>query len=101
MMNDAIVDQFTRIGARVLTADGADLTTADGDPTRILSRQVLGAVAQFEKSVIVLKLRAARERIRRREGRCEGRKPFGSRPNEIAGLSANVSAAPNVSAAAA
>lgn len=57
MMNEAIVDQFSRIGARVLTADGADLTTADGDPTRILSRQVLGAVAQFEKSVIVLKLR--------------------------------------------
>ena len=80
------MDQFTRIGARVLTADGADLTTADGDPTRILIRQVLGAVAQFEKSVIVLKLRAARERIRRREGRCEGRKPFGWRPNEIAGL---------------
>ena len=45
----------------MLTADGADLTSADGDPTRTLIRQVLGAVAQFEKSVIVLKLRAARE----------------------------------------
>jgi DNA invertase Pin-like site-specific DNA recombinase len=86
MINEIIVDQLTRLGARVLTADGADLTSADGDPTRTLIRQVLGAVAQFEKSVIVLKLRAARDRIRRRDGRCEGRKPFGSRPSEAAGV---------------
>jgi DNA invertase Pin-like site-specific DNA recombinase len=86
MVNEVIVDQFTRAGARVLTADGADLTTADGDPTRTLIRQVLGAVAQFEKSVVVLKLRAARDRIRRRTGRCEGRKPFGSSPAEAAAV---------------
>jgi DNA invertase Pin-like site-specific DNA recombinase len=86
MINEVIVDQLTRLGARVLTSDGADLTSADGDPTRTLIRQVLGAVAQFEKSVIVLKLRAARDRIRQRDGRCEGRKPFGSRPSEVAAL---------------
>jgi len=82
MVNEVIVDQLSRAGARVLTADGADLSSADGDPTRTLIRQVLGAVAQFDKSVIVLKLRAARDRKRRREGRCEGRKPFGTRPAE-------------------
>ncbi len=86
MVSEVIVDQLTRAGARVLTADGADLTTAEGDPTRTLIRQVLGAVAQFDKSVTVLKLRAARERIRRRKGRCEGRKPFGTRPAEAAAL---------------
>lgn len=86
IVSEVIVDQLTRAGARVLTADGADLTSAEGDPTRTLIRQVLGAVAQFDKSVTVLKLRAARERIRRREGRCEGRKPFGSRPAEAAAL---------------
>jgi len=32
----------------------------------------------------VLKLRAARQRIRSREGRCEGRKPYGFHPNEQA-----------------
>src|SRR4051794_8168807 len=84
MVNEVIVNQLTQAGARVLTADGADLTTADGDPTQTLIRQVLAAVAQFDKSVTVLKLRAARERKRRREGRCEGRKPFGSRPGEPA-----------------
>ena len=86
MVNEVIVHQLSRAGARVLTADGADLTSADGDPTRTLIRQVLGAVAQFEKSVLVLKLRAARDRKRRRDGKCEGRKPFGDRPAEAQAL---------------
>jgi len=86
MVSEVIIDQLTRAGAKALTADGADLTSAGGDPTRTPIRQVLGAVAQFDESVTVLKLRAARERIRRREGRCEGRKPFGSRPAETATL---------------
>jgi hypothetical protein len=37
----------------------------------------MGAVAQYDKSQIVLKLRGARMRKRATEGRCEGRKPFG------------------------
>jgi len=61
---------------------GLGLPAGDDDPTRVLIRQVLGAVAQFEKSVIVAKLRAARVRKRRETGRCEGRKPFGTRPGE-------------------
>ena len=83
MVNEVILDQFRRIGARVLAADGVDLTTGNEDPTRTLIRQVLGAVAQFEKTVVVLKLRAARERKRRQTGRCEGRKPFGSRRSSL------------------
>ena len=47
---------------------------------------MLSAVAEFDKGVTVLKLRAARQRIRRREGRGEGRKPYGFRPNERAVL---------------
>jgi DNA invertase Pin-like site-specific DNA recombinase len=47
------------------------------DPTRILVRQMMGAVAQYEKSQIVLKLRGARMRQRAKQGRCEGRKPYG------------------------
>ena len=63
----------------MIAADsGTDLTVGDDDPTRVLIRQVLGAVAQWDKSVIVQKLRAARERKRRDTGRCEGVKPFGA-----------------------
>jgi DNA invertase Pin-like site-specific DNA recombinase len=44
--------------------------------TRRLIRHVLGAVSEFEKRVIVLKLRAARERKRARGERVEGVKPY-------------------------
>ena len=42
----------------------------------------MGAVAEFDRRVTVMKLRAARERTRMRGERCEGRKPFGTLPGE-------------------
>ena len=84
MVQEVVLDQFARIGARVLTADGVDLTVADDDPTRLLIRQVLGAVSEFDKRVLVLKLRAARDRMRARGERVEGVKPYGHRPAESA-----------------
>lgn len=83
IVSELILSQLRGLGVRVFAADGgAELTAGDDDPTRTLIRQVLGAVAQFEKAVIVSKLKAARMRKRRVEGRCEGRKPFGNRPGE-------------------
>lgn len=84
MVQEVIVGQFVKIGARILTADGVDLTSDDHDPTRRLIRQVLGAVSEFEKNVIVLKLRAARERKRARGERVEGVKPYGHHKAEQA-----------------
>jgi len=43
-------------------------------PTAVLVRQVLGAIAQFEKAGLVAKLAAARKRKRVATGKCEGRK---------------------------
>lgn len=40
-------------------------------------RQVFGAIAQYEKAMIVAKLRGARQRMKAKTGRCEGRKPYG------------------------
>jgi len=82
MTSEVILGQLAKAGAKVLTADGADLSSTADDPTRTLIRQVLAAVAQFDKSVTVLKLRAARERLRRKGHRVEGRKPYGYRPDE-------------------
>ena len=82
MVQEVIVGQFSKIGARILTADGVDLTNDGDDPTRRLIRQVLGAVSEFDKRVTVLKLRAARERKRARGERVEGVKPFGHFPAE-------------------
>lgn len=83
MVGEVILGQFRDLNVRVIAVDsGTDLTAHNDDPTRTLIRQVLGAVAQFEKSVMVSKLRAARERARIRHGSCEGRKPFGKNPEE-------------------
>lgn len=59
-----------------------DMASNDGDPTRVLIRQMLGALSQWEKSAIVKKLRTARDRSRAKSGKCEGRKPYGYRPGE-------------------
>jgi DNA invertase Pin-like site-specific DNA recombinase len=45
-------------------------------PTAVLVRQVLGAIAQFDKATTVAKLAAARKRKREATGKCEGRKPL-------------------------
>lgn len=85
---ELILREFRRAGVRVIEAEGGnDLTAGDADnPTAKLIRQVLGAVAEFEKAALVGKLRAARARMRREGGRCEGVKPYGSLPGENAVL---------------
>ena len=63
-------------GVRVLTANGDDLT-ADDDAGRVLLRQVAGAVAQYEKTRIVQKLKGARDRKSSETGRrIEGRRGY-------------------------
>jgi hypothetical protein len=47
-------------------------------------RQFQGAIAQCEKANIVLKLRGARQRMKLKTGRCEGRKPYGANGGEQA-----------------
>ena len=89
MIQEVILEQFRQLGVQVIEVEGGNDLTLDSttDPTATLIRQILGAVSEFEKSVIVLKLRAARERKRRSGERCEGRKPFGSSPSEEKTLS--------------
>jgi DNA invertase Pin-like site-specific DNA recombinase len=85
MVSEVMLGQFRARGVTVMECEGGtDLTAADGEPTRVLIRQVLAAVAQFDKTCLVRKLRAARDRVRQAEGRCEGPRPFGHLPGEAA-----------------
>ncbi len=78
VVGELLLAEFRKRGVRVISADGGVELTDSNDPTATLIRQVLGAVSEFEKSVIVAKLRAARDRKSRTRGRrIEGRKPFG------------------------
>jgi len=61
-------------GIELVPADAPSYFT-DPSPTAEFVRQILGAVAQFEKAALVAKLRHAREAKRAATGRCEGRRP--------------------------
>jgi DNA invertase Pin-like site-specific DNA recombinase len=67
---------FAKLRARGITLIAADSPNAfqDDTPTAKLVRQVLGAIAEFDKAMTVAKLRGARDRKRKAKGKCEGRK---------------------------
>src|SRR5258707_3426495 len=81
MVQEHIVADCQKRGITLLSTAEPDLGSSD--PTRILMRQILGAVAAYDKAMIALKLRGARERKRAQRGRCEGAKPYGELPGEL------------------
>ena len=92
-------DRFARdlmvqlAGHDMLKAKGITLIAAsaptfflEDTPTAVLVRQVLGAIAQFEKAGLVAKLAAARKRKRVATGKCEGRKSLAETRPEVVAL---------------
>jgi DNA invertase Pin-like site-specific DNA recombinase len=67
---------YAKLRERGISLVAADSPNAflDNTPTAKLVRQVLGAIAEFDKAMTVAKLRGARDRKRRATGKCEGRK---------------------------
>jgi DNA invertase Pin-like site-specific DNA recombinase len=81
------------VGFAMLRARGIDLIAADSPtsflddtPTARLIRQVLGAVSEFEKAMLVAKLRGARDRKRRMGMKVEGRKSIAEEKPETVEL---------------
>jgi DNA invertase Pin-like site-specific DNA recombinase len=91
-------DRFTRdlaqqlLGHKMLEDLGLTLIAAsapahftEDTPTAIMVRQILGSVSEFEKTTLVAKLKASRERKRKANGKCEGRKShLEDRPDVVA-----------------
>ncbi|WP_340672259.1 recombinase family protein [Bradyrhizobium ottawaense] len=79
------------VGFAMLKARGFDLIAADSPtsflddtPTARLIRQVLGAISEFEKAMLVAKLKGARDRKRRSGVKVEGRKSIAEeRPETV------------------
>lgn len=71
-------------GIKVYAADsGEELVLSEADPTRRLIRQILGALSEWEKAQIVMKLQAGRRRKKAETGRhCGGPAGFGYEPHE-------------------
>lgn len=77
-------DYLKGLGVTLIPATAPDFFTED-TPTAVLVRQVLGAIAQFEKTSLVAKLKAARDRKRAETGKRGGRKTYAeTRPKAVA-----------------
>jgi DNA invertase Pin-like site-specific DNA recombinase len=61
------------LGVKLVAADSPQ-SFLDDTPTSKLIRQILGAVSEFDKAMVVAKLKGARDRRRALTGKCEGRK---------------------------
>ena len=85
MIQETIIKQFQSKGVILKSVkDGEDLL--DDKPERVMIRQILGSVYQYDKSQIVEKLKVSRERIRKEKGKCEGRKSTKEKNPELYSL---------------
>jgi DNA invertase Pin-like site-specific DNA recombinase len=80
MIQEHILQDLSRRGITLISVAEPDLCS--DDPSRKLMRQIMGAIAEYDKAVTVLKLRGARQRQRASAGRCEGAKPYGTLAGE-------------------
>jgi DNA invertase Pin-like site-specific DNA recombinase len=77
-------DFLKKLDISLIPATAPDFFTED-TPTAVLVRQVLGAIAQFEKTSLVAKLKAARDRKKAAIGKCGGRKSYAeAKPETVA-----------------
>jgi len=74
MVQETILDDMNKNNVSIISVTDGDLL--ENDPTRKLVRQVLGAIAEYDKEMTVQKLRAARNRKKALTGKCEGRKSY-------------------------
>src|SRR5579872_5621739 len=80
MVQETILGDFRKRGIELISTAEPDLCS--DDPSRKLMRQIFGAIAEYDKAMIVLKLRGARQRQRAKTGKCEGRKAYGHHDGE-------------------
>jgi len=80
MIQEAIINDLQKRGMTLVSVMEPDLCTTD--PSRKLIRQIMGAIAEYDRTMIVLKTRAARQRIKAATGKCEGKKSYGHYANE-------------------
>lgn len=80
MVQETIIADMQKSGYSLHSTCEPDLCSID--PSRVLVRQIFGAIAQYDRAMIVIKLRGARQRKKARGERGDGRHAFGEKPGE-------------------
>jgi DNA invertase Pin-like site-specific DNA recombinase len=85
IIQEQLLAEVWRMGAVLFStsaSEAAYLTDDPDDPSRKLIRQVLGAVSEYERSMISLRLRSGRKRKAEKGGYAYGSPAFGSRAED-------------------
>jgi DNA invertase Pin-like site-specific DNA recombinase len=81
VLQETLLGEVRRLGGEVFSCSDAEaefLVDDPADPSRRLIRQILGAVAEYERSMITLRLRAGRRRKAEQGGYAgDGSPPYG------------------------
>lgn len=85
VLQEQLLAEFWRAGGEVFSTAGGeqDIRNDPEDPSRKLIRQVLGAVSEYERDMIVLRLRRGRALKHDRGGYAYGSPPFGWHSVEV------------------
>lgn len=84
LVQETIIGDLRKRGFELVSVMEPDLCSTD--PSRVLMRQIFGAIAEYDRAMIVAKLRGARQRMKAKTGSCEGRKPYGHYDGESEAL---------------
>jgi DNA invertase Pin-like site-specific DNA recombinase len=85
VLQETLLGELARVGVAVFsTVPGEQAVLGDDpdDPSRQLIRQIMGAIGQYERSLIALRLRAGRDRKRALGGYSGGAPGFGWRAHD-------------------
>ena len=85
MVQEVGYARLRELGITLIAVDSPN-RFVDDTPTAVLIRQVLGAVAQFDKAMTVAKLKGARDRKRATGAKVEGRKNYRERNPDMVAL---------------
>ena len=77
LQSEVIYREFQRRQITIILCESGMKYGGDDSPTSKLIRNVLDAVSDFDRACISLKLKAARDRIRKNGKKCEGKKAYG------------------------
>lgn len=85
VLQETLLADIRRMGGELFSTSAAEagyLTDDAEDPSRTLIRQVLGAVSQYERSMIALRLRSGRRRKAEKGGYAFGAPPLGMKAED-------------------
>lgn len=78
LVQETIMCDLKKKGIELISTMEPDL--CGDEPSRKLVRQIFGAIAEYDRALITLKLNGARKRIRDAGGKAEGVYPYGEDP---------------------